>query len=212
MVKVYVIHILQKKENGGGKTRQEEEEEEEITGAKEKMQIQSRRCKRESSAVGGLGGSQRPPRRRGGTRQQHEKEAQQRVQPHRSTRGFSSPHCADGRGRHGHGTFIPATISGPSLHQRQRGSPTPLPTPISTFARAKETGPYTWGYFRITIFKSALLLQKNLKHKRKLKLVTLPPRNDPIDSGHDSTSRQGKQSSPSHSALLGAWRHGAGGR
>ena len=102
---------------------------------------------------------------------------------HRSTRGSSSLHCADGRGRHGHGTFTTATISGPSLHQRQRGSPTPLPTPISTFARAKETGPYTWGYFCITIFKSALLLQKNLKHKRKLKLVTLPPRNDPIHSG-----------------------------
>ena len=161
MVKFYVIHILQlltKKENGGGGTRQEEDEE-------RRQREPERRCRfrgsseRESSTVGGLGGSPKPPRRRGGTGHQHAKEAQQQVQPRRSSERVSPlPTVSMAGGGHGHRTLIPATVSGPSLHQHQRGSPTPLPSPIITFARAKGTGPTTWGCFCITIFKSALLL------------------------------------------------------
>lgn len=176
---LYVFYKRKKTEVGRqGKRRRKKSS----NGSQREDADSEQECKRESSA-GGACEDPKAPRRRGGARQQHEKEAQQPVQPHWSTRGSSSLHCADGGGRHGHRTFIPATVSGPSLHQRQRGSPTPLPAPISTLARAKGTGPSAWGYFCITIFKSALLLQKNLKHKRKLKLVTLPPRNDPLHSG-----------------------------
>lgn len=148
-----------------------------------------------------------------------------------STQRRPSSRCSHA-GPLGEGLF-PLSMAGRSWSQDTRSStpslappasapacsPTPLPSPIITFARAKGTGPTTWGCFCITIFKSALLLQKNLKHRRKLikhrrklKSATLPhPRNDPIHSGTRQHVQTEEAGSPPRSTPCGVCRPRAGG-